>query len=53
MGLPSYAVDGLAETFALIRAGRFAYVTQDVERVTGRKPRTFEAWTREHVASFA
>jgi len=52
MGLPKYTVDGLLETFSLVRAGRFAYLTQDVEKVTGNRPRTFETWTREHVAAF-
>lgn len=53
MGLPDYVVDGLLDTFSLIRAGRFAYVTSDVETATGRRPRTFETWAREHVAAFA
>lgn len=52
MGLPKYTVDGLVETFSLIRAGRFAYLTQDVERATGNRPRTFEMWAREHVTAF-
>jgi len=45
-------VDGLMETYSLIRAGRFAYLTQDVEKVTGRKPRSFETWVRRHIAAF-
>jgi uncharacterized protein YbjT (DUF2867 family) len=53
MGLPKYAVDGLVETFSLVRAGRFAYLTHDVEKATGRKPRAFETWAREHVSAFA
>jgi uncharacterized protein YbjT (DUF2867 family) len=53
MGLPKYAADGLVETFSLVRAGRFAYLTQDVEKVTGHKPRSFETWAREHLAAFA
>lgn len=53
MGLPEYAVSGLVETFSLIRGGRFAYLTHDVEKVTGVRPRTFEIWAREHAASFA
>ncbi len=52
MGLPRYAADGLVETFSLVRAGRFAYLTDDVEKVTGRKPRCFEAWAREHLTEF-
>ena len=52
MGLPKYTVNGLIETFSLVRAGRFAYLTGDVEKVTGRKPRTFERWINEHIAGF-
>ncbi|HTW76080.1 MAG TPA: SDR family oxidoreductase [Steroidobacteraceae bacterium] len=53
MGLPKYTVDGLVETFSLVRAGRFAYLTKDVEKATGRQPRTFATWVREHVAALA
>ena len=52
MGLPPYVVAGLVETFSLIRAGRFAYLTEDIERVTGAPARTFEMWAREHAAPF-
>ncbi len=53
MDIPKYAIDGLIETFSLVGAGRFAYLTNDVEKVTGRKPRTFEAWCRAHMAAFS
>lgn len=52
MGLPEYTANGLAETFRLIRAGRFAYRTEAVERIIGRPPRTFGLWCREHNAIF-
>ncbi len=52
MGAPKYTVDGLLETFSLVRAGRFAYLTEDVKKVTGKTPRTFETWCREHAAAF-
>jgi uncharacterized protein YbjT (DUF2867 family) len=52
MGVPKYTVDGLVETFSLIRARRFAYLSSDVEKVTGRKPRSFETWVGDHVAAF-
>jgi (4-alkanoyl-5-oxo-2,5-dihydrofuran-3-yl)methyl phosphate reductase len=52
MGLPEYTVKGLVETFSLIRTGRFAYLTKDVEKATGNQPRTFETWAQEHVAAF-
>jgi uncharacterized protein YbjT (DUF2867 family) len=52
MGLPKHAVDGLVETFSLIRKGRFAYLTDDVQKVTGRVPRTFDKWCRNHAGDF-
>ena len=53
MGVPKYVADGLAETFSLIRAGRFANRTDDVVKVTGRQPRTFENWLRDHISAFS
>jgi len=35
-----------------IREGRLAEVTQNVERVLGRKPISFEQWVEEHLSSF-
>ena len=52
MGAPKYTVDGLVETYSLVHSGRFAYLTNDVEKVTGRKPRSFEIWARQNVAAF-
>lgn len=51
-GLPEYVIEGLIEVFAANRSGRFAYLTDVVERVTGGKPRTFAVWCREHLAAF-
>lgn len=48
-GLPDYVVEGLIGTFAAIRTGRLGYPTGDVEKVTGRRPRSFETWCREHI----
>jgi (4-alkanoyl-5-oxo-2,5-dihydrofuran-3-yl)methyl phosphate reductase len=52
MGLPKYTVDGLAETFGLIGKGRFAYMTNDVEKTTGQRPHSFERWAQQHVRAF-
>jgi len=52
MGAPKYVADGLAETFSLIRAGRFAYLTDDVEKAIGEKPRTYETWLGNHSSAF-
>jgi len=51
-GLPEYAVKGLVETLGALRRSEYAYVTDAVERVGGGKPRTFEAWCRDHIAAF-
>jgi uncharacterized protein YbjT (DUF2867 family) len=51
-GLPAYVVDGLIEAFKAIHEGRFAYLTDAVEQATGRKPRTYQAWCRDHLAAF-
>jgi len=52
MGAPKYTVDGLMETYSLVRAGRFEYLTPDVEKVTGQKPHSFETWVRRHINAF-
>jgi uncharacterized protein YbjT (DUF2867 family) len=50
--LPQYVVDGLVETFAYIRKGEFAHLTDTVEQVTGHKPHSFEFWCKGHKDSF-
>jgi uncharacterized protein YbjT (DUF2867 family) len=52
VGVPEYEVDGLIETFRLVRQGRFAFVTDDVPRVLGRPARTFAAWCADHQRAF-
>ena len=44
--LPKYAVDGLVETFSLVRRGRFAYLTKDVAKATGKQPDLRNAGSR-------
>jgi uncharacterized protein YbjT (DUF2867 family) len=51
-GLPEYVIAGLVEAFSALRAGRFADCTDAVAQVTGRPPRTFEAWCRKNAAAF-
>ncbi len=51
-GLPEYVITGLVEAFTAMRSGRFAYLTDTVEQVTGRKPRSFETWCQEHITAF-
>jgi uncharacterized protein YbjT (DUF2867 family) len=51
-GLPRELVKALVQTLDALRKNEYAVVTEDVERVTGHKPRGFEAWCRENVAAF-
>ena len=51
-GIPSAYVDALLDLFAAMKAGKAEAVTDTVERVTGRKPGTFESWARRNVAAF-
>jgi uncharacterized protein YbjT (DUF2867 family) len=46
-GVAKYVVDGLVETFGLIRKGRFAYLTDDIAQA-GKQAHNFESWCREH-----
>ena len=52
MGMPPVIVDAMLEFMALVRAGQGERVSEDVQRVTGRPPRSFEAWVRDHIAAF-
>lgn len=51
-GMSRELVKGLMETLGALRRNEYAYVTDTVEKVGGVKPRTFEAWCREHVNDF-
>jgi hypothetical protein len=51
-GFAPYLVDALTETLGNLRSSRFAYVSDAVERLTGRQPRRFEDWCRANQASF-
>lgn len=52
MGMPKSLVNALVEFSGVVRAGHAALVTSDVERVLGRKPRTFDQWAKENAAVF-
>jgi uncharacterized protein YbjT (DUF2867 family) len=51
-GSPEWHATVLGEIYALYRAGEGARVSDDVERVTGRKPRRIEDFIRDHAAHF-
>jgi uncharacterized protein YbjT (DUF2867 family) len=51
-GMPEAYVDALLDLFATMKAGRIDLVTDGVERATGKKPGTFDAWIRRNVSAF-
>jgi uncharacterized protein YbjT (DUF2867 family) len=51
-GMPESYVDAILNLYQLYVAGGAQRVTKDVERVTGRKPRTFDEFARDHAAAF-
>ncbi|GJG88856.1 NAD(P)-dependent oxidoreductase [Gemmatimonadetes bacterium T265] len=52
-GMPAWQADGLIEDYAHYRRGEAAAVSPDVERVTGRPARTFDAFARESAAALS
>jgi (4-alkanoyl-5-oxo-2,5-dihydrofuran-3-yl)methyl phosphate reductase len=52
-GVPPQVAQAVGESFVAMRDGRARSITDTVERVTGRKPRSFESWVREHAVRFA
>jgi uncharacterized protein YbjT (DUF2867 family) len=50
--LPAAVADVALEGAALVRRGGNAVVTDDVELVLGRRPRTFRAWVEAHTDRF-
>ncbi len=51
-GMPAILVDALIEFCGAIKAGQCATVTDTVQKLTGKSPRTFESWTQENAAAF-
>jgi uncharacterized protein YbjT (DUF2867 family) len=51
-GLPPMLADAIVAIFASQRAGSMAGVTDSVRELTGRAPRTIEAFVRDHAATF-
>jgi uncharacterized protein YbjT (DUF2867 family) len=51
-GMPQWHVDVQVDFSTALRAGDASTVTDTVEAVTGRPPRPFEQFIREHVARF-
>lgn len=51
-GIPAQYVEALLDLLAAMKAGKADGVTDTVEKVTGRKAGTFDAWARRHAAAF-
>jgi uncharacterized protein YbjT (DUF2867 family) len=51
-GMDKALVNALMEMMASLRKNEGAIVTDTVEKVLGRPPRSFEAWCQERVAAF-
>ena len=51
-GVPDAFVDAILQGTRFVREGKAATRTDTVERLLGRAPRSFEAWARDHEASF-
>jgi uncharacterized protein YbjT (DUF2867 family) len=52
-GMPAWLVDALLDLSAFYRTGAASVVTGDVQRLTGREPRSIEDFVRDHPAVFA
>ena len=52
-GFAAEVAAAVAESFTLVREGRAAMVSDSVERLTGQKPKTFDAWALENAPLFA
>jgi len=51
-GMPKPIVDALIEFCDAIKAGQCDAVTDTVQKLTGKAPRTFAAWAQENAAAF-
>ena len=51
-GLPEALVKSLAQLWEQVRKEAYTFHTNEVERLTGQRPQTFETWCREHRSAF-
>jgi uncharacterized protein YbjT (DUF2867 family) len=51
-GRPEVMVNAMLEAMTLVRAGRGSWVISTVERLLGRKARTFDDWLESNVEAF-
>jgi uncharacterized protein YbjT (DUF2867 family) len=52
MGFPDWLLAHFDHLFPLLRSGVVAQPTDTVRDVTGREPRSFATWARDHAAAF-
>lgn len=52
-GMPDWLVEHLDRAFALIRHGEFEDTTDAIRVLTGREPRSFAEFARDHAGAFA
>jgi uncharacterized protein YbjT (DUF2867 family) len=52
MGMPPPIVDAMIEFTNLVRAGQTGQVSNTVQAITGKPPRSFETWARDNAAAF-
>jgi uncharacterized protein YbjT (DUF2867 family) len=53
MGTPAPVAAAVGQSYEAIRDGKMALVKDTVKQVTGRQPRSFQSWAREHASRFA
>ena len=51
-GMPEWSADALVDLQRLYREGKATMLTYDVERLTGRKPITFDQFARDYAFAF-
>jgi len=51
-GMPEWQAEGISQLMDDYRAGKMSAVTNDVERITGKKPRTVEEFATENRSAF-
>lgn len=52
MGMPAWMVDAMMELHGIDKAGYAALVTGDVQKLTGKAPRSFEDFARDNAAKW-
>jgi uncharacterized protein YbjT (DUF2867 family) len=52
-GIPAQMAEAVGQSLEAVRDGRAAVITETVAKVTGRPPKTFATWAREHASLFS